>query len=159
VELLDNTLLSNFVHVNRLDLVAIALPEASTTPQVMAELNEGETSGRLSASNWSWLTVVSLSPEEVVHFEQLRLILDDGEASCLAVALSRKGTLFSDDRDARRYAQKLGVTVSGTLGVLTSLVRSQHLILAEADNLLQAMIQVGYYSPVDALAEIYDFGE
>jgi hypothetical protein len=79
VELLDNTLLSNFVHVNRLDLVAIALPEASTTPQVLTELNEGETSGRLSPSDWSWLNIVSLSPEEMAHFEQLRLILDDGE--------------------------------------------------------------------------------
>jgi predicted nucleic acid-binding protein len=51
------------------------------------------------------------------------------------------------------------VKVSGTLGVLAVSVRSQHLILAEADNLLQAMIQAGYYSPIDSLAEIYDFGK
>lgn len=156
--LLDSTLLSNFVRINQLELVSIVLPGALTTSQVMAELRAGEIAGRLMTSNWDWLTVVTLSPEEMAHFERFRLVVDEGEASCLAVALSRGGTLFSDDRDVRRYAQRLGVAVSGTLGVLALLVRSQHLSLTQADTLLQAMIQEGYYSPVKSLAEVYDLG-
>jgi predicted nucleic acid-binding protein len=83
------------------------------------------------------------------------LVLDDGEASCLAVAFVRKGVLFSDDRDARRYAQRLGISFSGTVGILILLVKEGHLILDQADLLLQAMIRTGYYSPVGSLKDIY----
>jgi len=70
----------------------------------------------LPTSNWQWLTVVSLTPDEEHHFERIRQVLGDGEASCLAVVSSRNGVFFSDDRDAHRYARRLGVPISGTLG-------------------------------------------
>lgn len=159
MKLLDTTLLSNFAHIERLDLLALALPDASTTPQVMAEIQQGEAAGRLPPGDWNWLTIVALTSDEQVHFERLRQVVDDGEASCLAVTLTRSGTLFSDDRDARRYGQQLGRPVSGTLGVLALLVRGQHLTLAQANAHLQAMIQAGYHSPVNALEEAYDFGK
>jgi hypothetical protein len=157
VRFLDTTILSNFAQVEQLGLLAKALPDASTTPQVMTELRQGEVAGHFPVSNWNWLTVISLTPDEQAHFERIRHILDDGEASCLAVALTRSGTIFTDDRDARRYAQRLGIPVSGTLGALALLVRDQHLTLEQANALLGAMIQAGYHSPVNSLEEIYDF--
>ncbi len=159
MKLLDTTLLSNFAHIEQLDLLAGALPDASTTPQVIAEIRQGAATGRLPSGNWDWLTVVSLSADEQAHFERIRLVLDDGEASCLAVVLVRGGTIFTDDRDARQYAQRLGLPISGTLGVLALLVRGRRLTLAQADRLLQAMIQAGYHSPIKSLGEAYDFGD
>ena len=50
--------------------------------------------------------------------------------------------LFSDDLDARRYAQRQGIPVSGTLGVLVLLVEQGHLTLAQADNYLRRMISL-----------------
>lgn len=82
MKLLDTTLLSNFAHIERLDLLAAALPDASTTPQVKAKLQQGEAAGRLPPGDWSWLTIVGLSSDELAHFERIRQILDDGEASC-----------------------------------------------------------------------------
>ncbi len=159
VQLLDTTILSNFAQIEQLVLLAAVLPDVATTPQVMMELRQGEAAGHYPVSNWDWLIIVSLTPDEQVHFERLRLILDDGEASCLVVALARSGTIFTDDRDARRYAQLLGVPVSGTLGALVLLVRDRHLTLGQANVSLQAMIEVGYRSPINSLEEIYDFGE
>jgi predicted nucleic acid-binding protein len=159
MRILDNTILSNFAQVKQLELLAIVLPDAVTTPQVMDELRRGEATKRLPVSNWQWLTVVSLTAHELTHFEQIRLVLHDGEASCLAVASARNGTFFSDDRDARRYARRLDLPISGTLGVLALLVRDQHMTLPQADKLLQTMIQAGYHSPTNSLAEIYDFGD
>jgi hypothetical protein len=41
VILLDTTVLSNFAHIERLDLLCLALPDATTTPHVLAELGIG----------------------------------------------------------------------------------------------------------------------
>ena len=81
----------------------------------------------------------------------------DGEASCIAVVLERGGVLFTDDLDARRYAIRCGLSVSGTLGVLALLVRDGHLSVQEADLYLERMRAAGYRSPVKSIAEIPGF--
>jgi predicted nucleic acid-binding protein len=154
VILLDTTVLSNFAHIERLDLLRLALPDAATTPHVVAELERGVASGHLPAHDWGWLDVVKLTPSEEASLARVRLVLDDGEASCIAVALERQAGLFSDDLDARRYARRQGIRVSGTLGVLSLLAKRGHLTVAEADDCLQGMVAHGYRSPVRSLADL-----
>jgi hypothetical protein len=98
--------------------------------------------------------VVQLTPSEETSLAHVRLVLGDGEASCIAIALERKGSLFSDDLDARRYARRHGLRVSGTLGVLSMLVEIGHITTTEADERLQEMIAHGYRSPVESLADL-----
>lgn len=152
--LLDTTVLSNFARIERLDLLRLALPDAATTPQVLTELERGVAAGNLMTQAWDWLEVVRLTPYEKANLARIRLVLDDGEASCIAVALERKASLFSDDMDARRYARRQGISISGTLGVLSLLVKKQQLSLDKADDLLQAMITQGYRSPVSSLSDL-----
>jgi predicted nucleic acid-binding protein len=152
VILLDTTVLSNFAHAERLDLLCLALPDAATTLHVLAELERGISSGYLPTCDWGWLDVVELTASEEMALAQVRLVLDDGEASCIAVALEREASMFTDDLDARRYAQRHGIWVSGTLGVLSLLVKGEHLTVAGADDCLERMIAHGYRSPVRSLA-------
>lgn len=152
--LLDTTVLNNFAHVERPDLLQLVLPGAATTSLVMAELERGVSSGHVPSCDWEWLEVVSLTPTEQETVARIRLVLDDGEASCIAVALERNASLFSDDLHARHYARRRGIPVSGTLGVLSALSAKGHLTLAEADELLQVMVARGYRSPVRSLADL-----
>jgi len=154
VILLDTTVLSNFAHIERLDLLRLALPNAATTPQVMAELEIGVAAGYLPNCDCGWLEVVQLTPSGEASLAHVRLILGDGEASCIAVALERKGGLFSDDLDARCYARRRGLRVSGTLGVLSLLVDMGNITMTEADEYLQKMIAHGYRCPVRSLADL-----
>ena len=56
--MLDATLLSNFAHVRRPELLHNALgAAAATTPAIIAELAAGETLGWVSVCDWSWLPV------------------------------------------------------------------------------------------------------
>jgi predicted nucleic acid-binding protein len=55
---------------------------------------------------------------------------------------------------SRHYAQRQGITVSATLGVLAALVAKGHLITVEADAFLQEMVSHGYRSPVRSLAKL-----
>ena len=155
--LVDTTVLSNFAHIGRPDLLRLALPDAATTPQVLVELERGRTSGHLPDCDWNWLKIVALSPAEEAHLNRIRRFLGDGEASCIAVVVERGGVLFTDDLDARRYAVRCGLSVSGTLGVLALLVRDGHLSVQEADLYLERMRAAGYRCPVKSVAEIPGF--
>jgi uncharacterized protein len=103
----------------------LTIPEA-----VVLELREG---GRLGHAVPE---VEALPWIRVAQVEQAALLrmatdLDAGEREVLALAIGRPGCLaLLDDGQARRYATMLGVTFTGTLGVL---------IRAKRDGLLDAV--------------------
>jgi predicted nucleic acid-binding protein len=106
-----------------------------------------------SQTGWLHLT----APNTMDEFLTLAKLLDrlhSGEASCLAIAYHRHWTFLSDDKAARKAAATLDVPFSGTLGVLISLVKHNHLALSEADTILLHMVRLGYHSPVTSLQQI-----
>lgn len=153
---LDTTVLSNFAHARRPLLIRTALGEnVFTTPVVMAELAQGMDMGYVPACKWDWLDV--LKPDERIRrmADELRRVVDRGEAESLAAALVRGCVFLSDDFAARELAKHHGVKVSGTLGVLIKLVKLNALPISEADTLLAKMIEKGYRSPVTTIFELF----
>ena len=53
-------------------------------------------------------------PDEVDAFVRFAMQLDDGEASCLSIAMSRGWTVATDDRKARRIASENGIALIST---------------------------------------------
>jgi len=155
IPLVDNTVLSNFALVGRIELIPLALgSNVSTTTQVAAEFQDGVARGRLPETRLAWLEVLELLPEELdLYSEQLKRV-NAGEAACLAVAAHRNGRVLTDDRDARKLAAQMKIPVSGTLGVLLRLVQIDELTLPEANNMLKQMIAQGYRSPVEKLDDL-----
>jgi predicted nucleic acid-binding protein len=151
---IDNTVLSNFAHIQQPRLLATALDQPVTVGAVMTELMAGVELKRIPTVDWTWLPIIELTDEERASAEKLNQTLGRGEAQCIALAASRSWMILTDDRDARRAAHDLGITVSGTLGALMNLVQGQALLLAEADRLLTVMKQHGYHSPVNSLSEL-----
>ncbi len=153
--LLDNTVLSNFSIVRRPDLVRAAFVEqVGTTDQAFQEMQDGVAIGKIPACDWDWLARVTLTPVEEVRFETFHEYLGAGEASCLAVARERGYRLATDDKDARRLARQLGISLAGTIGILAILVKQGQLPLVEGDRLLQYMIAAGYRSPLTTLEDL-----
>ena len=65
----------------------------------------------------AWITVVALADSS--GLEQLRAALDDGEAEAIQLALQlQPDRVLLDEAPARRQAERLGLKVTGTLGVL-----------------------------------------
>lgn len=151
--IVNTTVLSNFALVQRPELIRIGCPEeVVTAAQVMEEIRRGVDRQVLPACDWDWLPVCTLdTPEEVRVFEQIHRRLGQGEAACLAVAISRGFTFLSDDTDARRWGNRAGIPVSGTIGILVQLVQSGILTLDEGNALLTEMRQQGYYAPIERL--------
>lgn len=159
----DTTVLSNFAAAGRLELLAERYRgRAFTTVEVGDELRRGVSVGyayleaarqqleTVNAAGWLGLLV----PESVME-HQLRAEFDQtlgpGEASCLALAITRELTFVTDDLAARQQAEERNVPVTGTLGILIGLMRAGALPLEEANVILAQMIQRRYRSPVDRL--------
>ncbi len=150
----DNTVLSNFANVRQSLLLSKAFDQPVTVAAVREEFATGVALGRIPDVDWSWLQVVELTAEESAVAEKLNETLGRGEATCIALAVSRGWMVLTDDRDARHVAREMGAIVSGTLGALMNLVRGEILSLTEADQYLAAMKSSGYRSPVDSLSEL-----
>ncbi|MCI0475289.1 MAG: hypothetical protein L0Y55_03515 [Anaerolineales bacterium] len=158
--LLNNTILSNFSTVARPDLVRQAFPREDivTVAAVLAEHTNGVSGGHFAVCDWSWLTVLQLTPVEQEELERMPRRLGLGESACLVIAKSRGLRFATDDWDARRAAQRLGIPITGTVGVLAILVKDDKLTLAEADELLAHMIAAGFLSPVTSVKDVIQKG-
>jgi predicted nucleic acid-binding protein len=161
----DTTVLSNFASAGNLDLLDKRYRGlAFTTEEVIGELRRGVKAGysylesvlqqieTIDSEGWIRIMVPNTAAEHLLR-SQFDQFLDPGEASCLALAISRQMTFVTDDLAARRLAEKRKVLLSGTLGILIALVREDAFSLKEANAMLAAMIQRRYRSPVDRLDE------
>jgi uncharacterized protein len=161
----NTTVVSNFAAIGQLYLLRLCWGSLYIPEQVFSEIQEGRMQGYTFYDNIEreispfttdgWLQLTSLqNPDEFRLFGELIGDLHHGEAACLAIAAQRKWVFLSDDRAARQAAAKMAVPVSGTLGVLVSLIKKGLLKLEEGDQLLRAMVAKGYFSPVRSLAEL-----
>lgn len=87
-------------------------------------------------------------------FKLINQCLGAGESSCLALAIYHNLRVLTDDLDARRYAQKRGLAVSGTIGVLVIAVKNEVISLRDGNRFLSELIEYGYYLPYVKLDEL-----
>ena len=126
-----------------------------TTEEVKEELQQGENRGVLPKGNWRWIKVLKIeTPQEEFLFRLFSASLGKGESSCLSLATTRNLKMLTDDLDARRLAQRKGIPVSGTIGVLIAAVRGGIISFDEGNLMLSKMIDKGYFSPFDKLNEL-----
>jgi len=105
-----------------------------------------------TALSVGWLEKIELrTSREKALFEKLTGSLGLGEASGIAIAAGRRMMFASDDLAARRDAEKEGVLLTGTVGILIGAVRRGVIQASEADRILRLMIKNGFYSPVRSL--------
>lgn len=161
----NTTIISNFAAVEQLEVLHTRFGVLHISDHVFEEVQNGLAQGYTFYENidrqifpfseTGWLHLVTLSTQaELQTFGNLLAALHSGEASCLAIASQRAWTFLSDDKTARKIGRQLHVPVSGTLGILLSLVRRGVLPFDEAESVLRRMTQFGYYSPVASLKEI-----
>ncbi len=158
----DTVTLSNFALTGQLDLLIQRYGQRiKLTQEVLTELAEGIIAGFSSLRNIEEAVDrgligradASLSPETRKTYSELLRALGSGEASCIIQAISYGGVVVSDDRTARRYCAEQGILVTGTIGILKACWLEGSITVDEADNILSRMVEAGFYSPVQSIAE------
>jgi predicted nucleic acid-binding protein len=114
---LNNTPLVAFWVLGRFDLLRDLFGEVLIPAAVEAEfLAVEETQRRKALEQALWIKTAALShPRRALAYAELDL----GEAEVLALAEERDARLvIIDERKGRRYAERMGLPRTGTLGVL-----------------------------------------
>ncbi|MDR3162061.1 MAG: DUF3368 domain-containing protein [Spirochaetaceae bacterium] len=109
----DTSCLIALTKIGSLDVLRQVCQTVLVTPEIAAEYGED-----LPA----WITVVPVRDREKTRL--IQKTLDGGESSAIALALEiKKALLILDDAQARSFALDLGLSITGTLGILIAAYR------------------------------------
>lgn len=115
----NTTPVSNFLHLNRIDILQNLFPHLHIPRAVKHELEDffsGHKQWQRALQEGFFIVHDIQSP---VLLHQFLTILHRGEAEVLSLYLEQQAALcLIDDKDARGVAALNGITLSGTLGVL-----------------------------------------
>jgi len=129
--------LTNLAAIGRLDLVREQLRDVLVPSAVWVEMSalphEGGRRALKAARETGWLRVVSVSDSALPA--SLRLIgLDAGESEAIALAHEHSASLLlMDERKGRIAAGRIGITVTGVLGILAAAYRNGSIPSAKAE--------------------------
>jgi predicted nucleic acid-binding protein len=104
----DTSSLIALTNIGELELLKKVYEEVVITPEI------GEEYG-LETPNWIRIEKI----EDIQKFKLLNLELDKGESSGITLALENESSLLIiDEKKGRRIAKKLGIKITGILGVM-----------------------------------------
>jgi predicted nucleic acid-binding protein len=122
---IDCACLIGLERIGRLDLLPALLHPVFAPPAVIREFG----------SRPAWL--VEEAPKDIGMVAALRLIVDPGESEAITLAYEKQLRIILDDLKGRQAAQRLGLAVTGTVGLL--LKARQKVIIPAIRPLLDAL--------------------
>lgn len=155
----DTNVLSNFSLAGRFDLLKLLYSNSACCAGAVAtEIQRGIQCGYAGLSAVSnslaldWPRIEDpASPTEHHLFAALSISLGAGESACIVLASQRDYVFACDDRLARNEAARLGVKLTGTIGILIKAVRVEAIDLKEANTILRRMVKAGFYAPIKSI--------
>ena len=117
----DTTPIISLIKINRLDLLEKLFVEVLIPNAVFKELTTNNlfTNEAEIVKKSSFLKVSSVQNQKSLQLLQAVSGLDDGESEAIILADELKSNiLLMDERKGRKVAQKLGINITGTIGIL-----------------------------------------
>jgi len=150
---LNNTPLVAFWALGRLDILRDLFQEVLIPQAVENEFLATDGSARQQAlANAPWVRSIALSyPRRARAYAGL----DRGEAEVLALAEERDARLVvMDERKGRRYAERMGLPLTGTLGVL--LLAKEAGLVERVSEWISKLQEAGLFLAPDLVRKILE---
>lgn len=128
----DTSAITNLAAIHNLQLLLQLYSQVMIPEAVYRELADIDppVPGTLEVQRASWLEVREIVNREVVERLQDEVRLDSGESEAIALALELNADLLLiDERRGRAKADRLGVRITGLLGILVE-AKQKNLIVA-----------------------------
>jgi predicted nucleic acid-binding protein len=141
-EVVSNTSPLLYLHqLGSIDLLPRLYSQILVPASVVEELAAGRAAGHdvPDVAALPWARIVS-SP--TLALLALATDLGKGEAEAIAIAHERNALLILDDGLARRHAKVVGVTLTGTLGVLVKAKTAGH--IPRVATLISRLTELGF---------------
>lgn len=126
----DSTCLIGLENIGHLDLLPRLFESVHAPPEVEREFG----------SSPEWLKIDRPSSLDLVR--ALKVTVDDGEAEAIALAVERQWRIVVDDLKARDLAQRMGLRIIGTVGLLVRAKRAS--LIPWINPLLNALSENGF---------------
>jgi uncharacterized protein len=153
----DSSPLISLAIVKQLDLLPRLYQKVVVPQAVWEEITiDVDLPGAMEVRSLTWLHIEHADPKAL---PPLMILVDRGEAEAIALAMNHPGcTLLLDDAQARRVAERFGVSRIGTLGVLRR-AKKAGLIATVRPFIEQLRINGIYMSQALVDAILRDVGE
>ena len=122
----DTSIITNLAAIQYLQLLPQLYDQVTIPAAVYRELTEIDppVSGALEVQIAPWLEVRQVFDRSVIERLQIEVKLDLGESEAIALALELNADLLLiDERRGRAEADRLGVRITGLLGILVEAKR------------------------------------
>lgn len=139
----DTTSLIILEGLEALDLVCKVFESVLIPRAVFNELAAGSPSIAQKLQASACIELIQLNASEQLN--NLLLILDQGEAEAITLALEKQLPILIDERKGRLIAQQKGLVVTGFLGLLLLAIQRKALTKPEARQLLDQAIHNGFH--------------
>ncbi|MBA7519095.1 hypothetical protein ES705_11169 [subsurface metagenome] len=116
--ILDNSVLSAFTRLKLLPSLKLLFPSVIISKEI---LDEYSLQWQENIPNW----INILQSNENITLKKIPLSLSSADLSIIRLALEHDKPIASDDRSLRIYAEKLGILITGSLGLLKLLYKKR----------------------------------
>ncbi|EDZ94421.1 MAG: DUF3368 domain-containing protein [Limnospira sp. PMC 1291.21] len=148
----DTSVITNLAAIHHLKLLSQLYHQVTIPESVYRELVDIDppVPGTLEVQGAAWLKVRALVNRSVVEQLQNEVRLDPGEAEAIALAIELQADLLLiDERRGRAEADRLGIKITGLLGILVE-AKQKNLITA-VKPLMDALIATSEFRVSSAL--------
>lgn len=148
----DTSAVTNLAAIQHLQLLSQLYNQVTIPDAVYCELAEIDppVPGTLEVQTAPWLEVRQVISRAVVERLQVEVRLDPGESEAIALALELNADLLLiDERRGRAEANRLGIRITGLLGILVE-AKQKKLIVA-VKPLMDALIATSDFRVSSAL--------
>ena len=97
-----------------------------------------------------WINAREVENIELV--KALMLVVDEGEAEAIALALHSDARILIDEKSGRNAAKALGLEISGTLGLFVEAKNKS--IIRSVKDCIDKLLEVGYYLDYELIEEV-----
>lgn len=132
--ILDNSVLSAFTRLKLLPSLKLLFPSVIISKEILDEYSLQWQ--EVNIPNW----INILKSNENITLKKIPLSLSSADLSIIRLALEHDKPIASDDRPLRIYAEKLGILITGSLGLLKLLYKKR--IIENLDEYITYLISL-----------------
>jgi len=149
--ILDNTVLSSLAHVDRLEIPyklfgEVVIPESVYYEGVLKAKKSKRVRKIEKMVEEGLIKVIRHTKSDIGVAEGLQRNLGLGERYTIAIGISKKCLIATDDLKPRKVAKELGLDTIGTLGILRLACGRNFIDKAELKKLVEMLHDILYFT-------------